>query len=658
MKNLGVDPTLPDDLQKFGTLPKTSNFPFYAAKGLANNWRPDVSSYNNKTSAMRKIRALFKKVQAGTQPTLNVVAMGDSTLVGYNGSTYAYEDAVPRQIGRALGYMLNATYTNGIEQASKGQGQVGDTTVLTGGFASYVGSYPNFLTGYGTGTAIWTSTDPGTSVEFYYSNLSVSGFTYQIDGGSAVSVSTTGANPIGKITVGSLSHKRHTITINGVASNYVFIYGWRCWAPNITPQIQVHNMAIGGARANTANVPGLNWSDVTTGSGGGLGFSAPATWAAAGITPDIGIICIGGNDEYFSTSAAQTMQGIRNMRGYLPAGTPIVIIHSFMVSGANQSLQNDYGTAFFALADELDCLYIDWNEWVGDSAGYAADGAGADGTHPLRSEQYGFGRHVGSIMVGDVVPRTTRPTIQAINSTTTAAPDVWYLSDPTGASFTVTLPTNPPDGSTVIIENVATTGTNTVGYIRGGSVDTVEGSTVAATLAPGELNELTYMSAMNSWRNRRGLASATAGTMMRRDINSRAQVAAPAVAADVANKGYVDTAPSNAQFNFPGSLSLYTGQSRYYNDTGRAVTIGYIRASVGTAPTGAAVICDVNVNGTTIYGTQANRPTIAVSTNTTGKLTTGYSTTTIPDGGYLTIDIDQIGSTVAGADLTVMIGLQ
>ena len=103
-----------------------------------------------------------------------------------------------------------------------------------------------------------------------------------------------------------------------------------------------------------------------------------------------------------------------------------------------------------------------------------------------------------------------------------------------------------------------------------------------------------------------------------------------------------------------GTASVAVGTARWYNETATALTILSVRASAGTAPTGAAVIVDVNVNGTTIYGTQANRPTIPAASTTSGKAT-GHSVTSIPAGGYLTVDIDQVGSTVAGADIVVQV---
>lgn len=110
-----------------------------------------------------------------------------------------------------------------------------------------------------------------------------------------------------------------------------------------------------------------------------------------------------------------------------------------------------------------------------------------------------------------------------------------------------------------------------------------------------------------------------------------------------------------ANFTTSGTIATNTGAFRWYNDTGKTLTIGTVRASVGTAPTGASLICDVNVNGTTIFSTQSNRPTIAASSNTA---TSGAkSTTTISNGQYFTMDVDQVGSTIAGSNLSVTVYL-
>lgn len=103
--------------------------------------------------------------------------------------------------------------------------------------------------------------------------------------------------------------------------------------------------------------------------------------------------------------------------------------------------------------------------------------------------------------------------------------------------------------------------------------------------------------------------------------------------------------------NYPGTVAVNTGAARIYNPFGRTLNLIKAWASVGTAPTGASLIVDVNKSGTTIFTTQANRPTIAVSTNFDD--TPAPDVTTWANGEYLTFDVDQIGSTVAGADLVV-----
>jgi hypothetical protein len=81
------------------------------------------------------------------------------------------------------------------------------------------------------------------------------------------------------------------------------------------------------------------------------------------------------------------------------------------------------------------------------------------------------------------------------------------------------------------------------------------------------------------------------------------------------------------------------------------LTIVKVKVVVKTAPTGAALIVDVNKAGTTIFTTQGNRPTIAISGTQADSGTPDV--TALAEGDKLTIDIDQVGSTIAGADLTV-----
>lgn len=103
-----------------------------------------------------------------------------------------------------------------------------------------------------------------------------------------------------------------------------------------------------------------------------------------------------------------------------------------------------------------------------------------------------------------------------------------------------------------------------------------------------------------------------------------------------------------------GTVATGVGAFRWYCDAGVPLTIMSVRVNVGTASTSGTPTVDVNVNGTSIYGTQGNRPTVAVGSLTSGK-NVGFSTSTIADGQYLTADIDVAGT--GTADLIVQIEL-
>lgn len=103
-----------------------------------------------------------------------------------------------------------------------------------------------------------------------------------------------------------------------------------------------------------------------------------------------------------------------------------------------------------------------------------------------------------------------------------------------------------------------------------------------------------------------------------------------------------------------GVLTTQTGTSRiYFRD---ACVIESVTIGVNTAPTGATIIVDVNKNGTTIFTTQSGRPAIAASAFTANSGTPDV--TAIAAGDYISCDVDQVGSTVAGSNLTMSIRLR
>ena len=106
-----------------------------------------------------------------------------------------------------------------------------------------------------------------------------------------------------------------------------------------------------------------------------------------------------------------------------------------------------------------------------------------------------------------------------------------------------------------------------------------------------------------------------------------------------------------ATFTVSNSLTVHSGTIPITNIFGSQKTIGEVHCRVSTAPTGSALIIDIHKNGTTIFTDQSHRPQIAVGTTTV--TTTTIDITTWSDNEYLTMDVDQIGSSVNGAGLTV-----
>lgn len=101
------------------------------------------------------------------------------------------------------------------------------------------------------------------------------------------------------------------------------------------------------------------------------------------------------------------------------------------------------------------------------------------------------------------------------------------------------------------------------------------------------------------------------------------------------------------------SGELAVGTTKAFVPAPFNIAITKVKAQVLTAPTGSDLIIDVNVNGTSIYTTQVNRPTIA-SGDTTVEATLPDNVS-ISENDMITIDIDQVGSTVAGASLAVTV---
>lgn len=97
---------------------------------------------------------------------------------------------------------------------------------------------------------------------------------------------------------------------------------------------------------------------------------------------------------------------------------------------------------------------------------------------------------------------------------------------------------------------------------------------------------------------------------------------------------------------------LTTGAGKVSFRMPYAFTLTAVRASVGTAPTGAAISVDINHNGSSIL-TTALTIDAGELTSTTAATQAVIGTATLEDDALISIDIDQIGSTIAGKGLKI-----
>lgn len=151
------------------------------------------------------------------------------------------------------------------------------------------------------------------------------------------------------------------------------------------------------------------------------------------------------------------------------------------------------------------------------------------------------------------------------------------------------------------------------------------------------------------------------------DITKLSGIATAATANAKASEAEVFTGTDDVKFVTPLNLKprefiaiavsdettdLTTGTAKTTFRVPYAFEISAVRASVTTAPTGSVLTVDINEGGSTILSTKITIDATE-KTSTTAATAPVISDTTLADDAEITIDIDGIGSTIAGAGLKV-----
>lgn len=100
------------------------------------------------------------------------------------------------------------------------------------------------------------------------------------------------------------------------------------------------------------------------------------------------------------------------------------------------------------------------------------------------------------------------------------------------------------------------------------------------------------------------------------------------------------------------TTALTTGTAKATFRMPFAMTLTAVRASVTTAPTGSVLTVDINENGASILSTKITIDATE-KTSTTAATPPVISDSSLADDAEITIDIDTVGSTVAGTGLKV-----
>jgi len=108
-----------------------------------------------------------------------------------------------------------------------------------------------------------------------------------------------------------------------------------------------------------------------------------------------------------------------------------------------------------------------------------------------------------------------------------------------------------------------------------------------------------------------------------------------------------------ATFTIPGTLVVAIGATRWYAP--QSITITNVIVSVGTAPVGQTIVFDVNKNSGASSSIFTTNPKPTIAAGTFADTSSAPNVTSLAAGDYLTVDVDQVGTTVTGYDAVVQI---
>jgi hypothetical protein len=220
----------------------------------------------------------------------------------------------------------------------------------------------------------------------------------------------------------------------------------------------------------------------------------------------------------------------------------------------------------------------------------------------------------------------------------------------TGQTRTLTVPNSSGEISIVGHTHIASDivfGQFANNRINWGSPDPIGGSTAAA-------GTFTTLTANTSLVLKDGTGNETATFDVQNKLSANRTYDLPDASGTIALTSLVGASAELVIACSDETTNLTTGTAKVTFRMPYAMTLSSVRASVNTAPTGSTLVVDINEGGSTILSTKLSIDASEL-TSTTAATAAVISDTALADDAEITIDIDQIGSTIAGKGLKVVL---
>lgn len=333
------------------------------------------------------------KAAQGSTPA-HMAAIGTSVTAGSNCTDYmstSWFQLLRGSLLAASGNSLCAdfwpawTFTANVNTAATGSMPYTNPAVVT----VYEGGYGRCISAPAT-TMPWTTfTTPQacTKVEIVYVDFGSGTWDYKIDGGSAVTVTTTnsgsGTAQVKKVTISSLANTTHTVAVgNASGTNVLMLVGISCHAAttglgfiragyNALRMVDLGtvNGAAGAGATSSFPVDKIAlWQGMTPGGPGGAatGFGFPTQPALAIIEPFLNDCLYGSHPALARATLVRLVRALR--RGYsncsilmLLPSLPDGVYSDNTVSGftSRGTFYGDYKAVARQVADHYQCAYVD-----------------------------------------------------------------------------------------------------------------------------------------------------------------------------------------------------------------------------------------------------------------------------------------------------------